>query len=85
MHLEDQRSGSKKCGHMAGKVLTSTAEHIDRLCAARLQADVSGSELVLISRTDAEAGGMKMKGAPGASNQYSASTHHTLHHVSFLS
>lgn len=40
---------------MAGKVLTSTAEHIDRLCAARLQADVSGSELVLISRTDAEA------------------------------
>lgn len=127
MHLEDQRSGSKKCGHvgllfslflckhppslnslypvpptilypsrypslpfpslsfpyrqlacvmptsvntnyvhdtpsevvpwpaMAGKVLTSTAEHIDRLCAARLQADISGSELVIISRTDAEA------------------------------
>jgi isocitrate lyase len=40
---------------MAGKVLTSTAEHIDRLCAARLQADISGSEMVLISRTDAEA------------------------------
>lgn len=55
MHIEDQRSGSKKCGHMAGKVLTSTAEHVDRLCAARMQADVSGSELVLISRTDAEA------------------------------
>ncbi len=37
IHFEDQRHGAKKCGHMGGKVLVSTREHIDRLMAARLQ------------------------------------------------
>ena len=55
MHIEDQKPGVKKCGHMGGKVLVSTQEQIDRLVAARLQADISGSGLVLVSRTDAEA------------------------------
>ena len=33
----------------------STQEHIDRLCAARLQADMMGTETLVVARTDAEA------------------------------
>jgi isocitrate lyase len=40
---------------MAGKVLVATQEHIDRLVAARLQADIMGTETIIVARTDAEA------------------------------
>jgi len=57
-HFEDQRPGSKKCGHMGGKVLVSMQEHCDRLMAVRLQADILGSSFLAVARTDAEAGSL---------------------------
>ncbi|MBI4529833.1 MAG: isocitrate lyase/phosphoenolpyruvate mutase family protein [Deltaproteobacteria bacterium] len=52
IHIEDQKPGSKVCGHQGQKVLVSTAEMISRLNTARLQFDVMGVEGVVVARTD---------------------------------
>lgn len=54
VHFEDQLASVKKCGHLGGKVLVPTREFITKLIAARLAADVSGVDTILIARTDAD-------------------------------
>jgi isocitrate lyase len=54
-HIEDQRPGTKKCGHQGGKVLVAVDEQIKRLNAARFQLDVMGVPGLIVARTDAEA------------------------------
>lgn len=58
VHLEDQLSSAKKCGHMGGKVLVPTQEFVTKLIAARLAADVCGVPTVLCARTDADSAGL---------------------------
>jgi isocitrate/methylisocitrate lyase len=53
IHLEDQLSSLKKCGHMGGKVLVPIHDFIQKLISARLAADVMGVPTVFIGRTDA--------------------------------
>jgi isocitrate lyase len=53
VHWEDQLASEKKCGHLAGKVLVPTAQHVRTLNAARLAADVSGVPSLIVARTDA--------------------------------
>ena len=54
-HWEDQLASEKKCGHLGGKVLIPTQQHIRTLTSARLAADVCDVPTVVIARTDAEA------------------------------
>lgn len=53
IHFEDQLAAEKKCGHMGGKVLVPTAQHIRSLNAARLAADVLDVPTLIVARTDA--------------------------------
>jgi isocitrate lyase len=53
VHFEDQLSSEKKCGHLGGKVLIPTGQHIKTLNAARLAADVYDVPSLVIARTDA--------------------------------
>lgn len=52
VHWEDQLASEKKCGHMGGKVLIPTGQHIRTLNAARLAADVAGVPTIVVARTD---------------------------------
>ena len=52
VHYEDQLASEKKCGHMGGKVLVPTSQHVRTLTSARLAADVCGVPTVTIARTD---------------------------------
>src|SRR5207237_5955548 len=53
VHFEDQLASEKKCGHLGGKVLIPTGQHIRTLIAARLAADVMGVPALVVARTDA--------------------------------
>jgi isocitrate lyase len=53
VHLEDQLSSLKKCGHMGGKVLVGVQTFIQKLVAARLAADILDIPTILVARTDA--------------------------------
>lgn len=55
VHYEDQLAAEKKCGHMGGKVLVPTSQHIRTLSAARLAADVMDVPTLVVARTDANA------------------------------
>lgn len=53
VHWEDQLASEKKCGHLGGKVLIPTEQHVRTLNAARLAADVCGVPSLVVARTDA--------------------------------
>ncbi|MFE3943822.1 isocitrate lyase [Streptomyces sp. NPDC059118] len=53
IHYEDQLASEKKCGHLGGKVLVPTAQHIRTLNAARLAADIADVPTLIVARTDA--------------------------------
>lgn len=55
VHFEDQLASEKKCGHLGGKVLLPTQNAVRNLISARLAADVSGVDTIIIARTDADA------------------------------
>ena len=51
VHFEDQLAAEKKCGHMGGKVLVPTSQHVRNLISARLAADVMGVPTIVLART----------------------------------
>ncbi|MFD7596211.1 isocitrate lyase [Kitasatospora sp. NPDC059812] len=53
IHYEDQLASEKKCGHLGGKVLVPTAQHVRTLNSARLAADLADVPTLIVARTDA--------------------------------
>ena len=58
VHLEDQLSSAKKCGHMGGKVIVPTQEMISKLIATRFAADILDVDTIIIARTDSLGGAL---------------------------
>ena len=58
VHLEDQLSSAKKCGHMGGKVIVPTQEMVSKLIATRFAADILDVDTIIIARTDSLAGAL---------------------------
>lgn len=64
-HIEDQ--AERRCGHLPGKVLVSVEKQIERLLAARSEAEQLGVEdFVLIARTDAATARYTPEGVRGS-------------------
>jgi isocitrate lyase len=70
VHLEDQLASEKKCGHMGGKVLIPTSQHVRSLNAARLAADVAGVPTIIVGRTDALAANLLTTDADDRDRQF---------------
>ncbi|MFC4223179.1 isocitrate lyase [Lysinibacter cavernae] len=70
VHWEDQLASEKKCGHLGGKVLIPTQQHIRTLNAARLAADVAGVPSIIIARTDALAADLLTSDVDERDRQY---------------
>ena len=70
VHIEDQLSSAKKCGHMGGKVLVSTQDMIDKLVAARLAADIMDVPTIIIARTDSLAAGLLQNDGDAHDNRF---------------
>lgn len=63
-HLEDQ--AERRCGHLPGKMLVTAEKQIERLLAARSEADQMGyDDFILIARTDAATARFTPEGGPG--------------------
>ncbi|CCH60262.1 hypothetical protein TBLA_0C04660 [Henningerozyma blattae CBS 6284] len=54
IHMEDQTSTNKKCGHMSGRCVIPVQEHINRLVTIRMCSDIMNSSLIIVARTDSE-------------------------------
>ena len=70
VHWEDQLASEKKCGHLGGKVLIPTQQHVRTLNAARLAADVAGVPTIIIARTDALAADLLTSDVDSRDSQY---------------
>ena len=70
VHWEDQLASEKKCGHLGGKVLIPTGQHIKTLNAARLAADVCGVSTIVVARTDANSATLITSGVDERDRQF---------------